>query len=89
MGVIYVDDINLSEVAKYEAKLADCQRKLLAAADWANMFQKETECLKAKLDSARKEDEKHVAAAKVVSSSPGFQHQKRSILCTVIHSTAF
>lgn len=67
IGVIYVDDVNFCEITRCEAKLADCQRKLLAASNWANMFQEETECLKGKLDSACKENEKLIAAAKVLS----------------------
>jgi len=67
IGVIYVDDINLGEVAKCEAKLAACQRELLAATDWATMFQEETECLKAQLDSICTKDEKLTAAAKTFS----------------------
>jgi hypothetical protein len=67
IGVIYVDDINLGEVAKCEAKLAACQRELLAATDWVTMFQEEAECLKAQLDSICTKDGKLVATAKASS----------------------
>jgi len=57
MGLIFVDDINQSEVRKYEAKLTDCQSKLLAASNWANMFQEQTEQLQSELAVAHKDNE--------------------------------
>jgi len=59
-GLIFVDDINQNELTKCEAKLLDCRRKLLAASNWANMFQEETEALKMKLAVAYEENEKMV-----------------------------
>jgi len=56
MGIIFVDDINLSELTKYKTKLAECQWKLLAASNFAGMFQQEIESLKAKLGSAYQEN---------------------------------
>jgi len=66
MGIIFVDDINLSEVTKYEIKLAECQQKLLAASNFTNMFQQEIESLKTKLDSAYQENQKLAVATKAL-----------------------
>jgi hypothetical protein len=64
IGVIYVDDINIGEVAKCEAKLAACQRELVTATACATMFQEEAVCMKAQLDSICTKDEKLFATTK-------------------------
>ena len=37
-GIIYVDDINSSELTSCQVELANYQHKLLAASSWAIMF---------------------------------------------------
>ena len=66
-GVIVVDDINLTELNKREAELADCHRKLLAASSWANLCQGQTEALQAELATVREENKNLLAKTKVIA----------------------